>query len=111
MGEYGGHGLAVSGHLWREGTTTRSAGDATEGNWGYGVMPKHAGQLRDLYTRSLAELGRLKAVGIAASIYTQTSDVEGEINGLLTYDRRVAKLDPAGLKPLHDAIVESGLEL
>ena len=32
--------------------------------------------------------------GLAATVYTQVSDVESEINGLLTYDRRVLKVDP-----------------
>ena len=35
---------------------------------------------------------------IRAAVYTQTTDVEGEVNGLLTYDREVVKLDPAVLK-------------
>ena len=48
----------------------------------------------------------LKAKGIAAGIYTQTTDVEGEINGLLTYDRKVQKLPAATLKAILD---ESGL--
>ena len=39
--------------------------------------------------------------GIAAGVYTQTSDVEGEINGLLTYDRQVAKIDPRVLRKIH----------
>jgi beta-galactosidase len=48
--------------------------------------------LRELYRTSLRELKRLKETsGIAAGVYTQTTDVEGEINGLLTYDRKVSR--------------------
>jgi phage gp36-like protein len=53
---------------------------------------RHASQLRELYRTSLRELKRLKETsGIAAGVYTQTTDVEGEINGLLTYDRKVSR--------------------
>ena len=49
--------------------------------------------------------------GIAAGVYTQTTDVEGEVNGLLTYDRRVAKLDPTDLKDWHRGLIDGGFEL
>lgn len=59
----------------------------------YTQTSRHASQLRDLYRTSLRELKRLKDTGgIAAGVYTQTTDVEGEINGLLTYDRKVSGL-------------------
>ena len=48
-------------------------------------------------------LAELKKQGIAAGIYTQTTDVEGEINGLITYDRKVRKLEPAALAAIHRA--------
>jgi hypothetical protein len=51
---------------------------------------RHAGQLREVYRASLRELKLLKETsGVAAGVYTQTTDVEGEVNGLLTYDRKV----------------------
>ena len=54
----------------------------------------------------MASLGQLKRnKGIAAGIYTQTTDVESEVNGLLTYDRKVAKTDPLDLKEWNDALV------
>jgi hypothetical protein len=39
--------------------------------------------------------------GLSAAIYTQTTDVEGEVNGLMTYDRKVIKLDPDTIRPYH----------
>ena len=42
--------------------------------------------------------------GLCAAIYTQVSDVEDEINGLLTYDRKVEKMDPATMVPLAQAM-------
>jgi len=43
--------------------------------------------------------------GLGGSIYTQTSDVELEVNGLMTYDRRVLKFDPAKLRAVHAEII------
>jgi beta-galactosidase len=51
--------------------------------------------------KSLDLLVELKARGISAGVYTQTTDVEGEINGLVTYDRAVIKTSAAKLAELH----------
>jgi|694.fasta_scaffold151239_2 hypothetical protein len=88
LGEYGGLGLAVPGHLWQ--------GDK---NWGY-VSFKTKEELADNYRQLLDKLSPLVAKGLAAAVYTQTTDVEVEVNGLLTYDR-VPKLDPAQLASWH----------
>jgi hypothetical protein len=42
--------------------------------------------------------------GLCAAIYTQVSDVEDEINGLVTYDRKVEKLDAARMIPVAEAL-------
>ncbi len=94
VGEFGGHGWPVKGHLW----------DATKENWGYGGLPKTLDEWKQRYTRSLGVLRGLRREGIAAGVYTQTTDVEGEVNGLLTYDR-VEKVPAAWLKPLHDQLL------
>ena len=82
-GEFGGLGFVVPGHLWQ-----------TEKNWGYRSYPR-----RDVYQAAYAdlvrELRKLRAAGLAAAVYTQTSDVEIECNGLLTYDRAELKLPAA----------------
>jgi hypothetical protein len=83
LGEYGGVGYPITGHLWREGQT-----------WSYQVAKTPEDYLAR-YRRKMEEVVRqAKENGLSASVYTQTSDVEGEINGLLTYDR-VPKMDVA----------------
>lgn len=80
LGEFGGLGLAVDGHTW------------SKQNWGYqGVSDQQA--LTDKYVRFMKQVYELKAEGLAAAIYTQTTDVETETNGLLTYDRALIKVD------------------
>ena len=100
LGEYGGLGHPVSGHLWRE----RKGG---EGSWGYGgiedTMTREG--LEKTYLGLLEKVGEMADRGLAGSVYTQTTDVELEINGLLTYDRKVLKFDPAVLKKAHEDLV------
>jgi len=91
MGEFGGHGFPVQGHLW----------DANRRNWGYGDIPADLDEYRQRYVRSLELLNQLRQNGIAAGVYTQTTDVEGEINGLMTYDRKVIKIPADDLSELH----------
>jgi beta-galactosidase len=91
VGEFGGHGFPVPGHLWNPNAR----------NWGYGGLPKDKAEWLERYQTSISKLAELKQQGIAAGIYTQTTDVEGEINGLLTYDRKVRKLEPAVLAEIH----------
>ena len=91
VGEFGGHGFPVQDHLW----------DANARNWGYGGLPKDKDEWLERYKTSIRTLAELKAKGIAAGIYTQTTDVEGEINGLITYDRKVRKLEAETLAAIH----------
>ena len=89
VGEFGGHGWPVKGHLW----------DATKDNWGYGGLPKTLDEWKSRFTQSINVLCNLRRQGVSAGVYTQTTDVEGEINGLLTYDRN-EKVDPAWINAL-----------
>jgi len=98
VGEFGGHGFPVEGHLWNP--------DAK--NWGYGGLPKDKDEWLERYRESIRRLVELKGQGIAAGIYTQTTDVEGEINGLITYDRKVRKLDPETLREIARPIFDAG---
>lgn len=93
MGEYGGHGWPVEGHLW----------DKNKRNWGYGGLPQTIEEYVGRYEKSTQMLGELKTNGISAGVYTQTTDVEGEINGLMTYDRKVKKIPADKLKQIHEA--------
>lgn len=94
VGEFGGHGFPVRNHLW----------DTEANNWGYGELPKTEQEYRDRYVRTFQQLMDLRKRGIAAGVYTQTTDVEGEINGLITYDRRVIKLPAKELRVLHSPV-------
>jgi hypothetical protein len=81
LGEFGGLGLPVEGHVWikREG-------------WGYRSF-KNADELYEGYNALLKKLKPYISRGLCGAIYTQITDVEKEINGLMTYDRAVIKMD------------------
>ncbi len=83
LGEFGGLGMPVRGHTWQQ-----------ERNWGY-VSYNTAQELTDAYVSLLTEMRPLIGRGLAAAVYTQTSDVEIEVNGLMTYDRELVKMDEA----------------
>lgn len=81
LGEFGGLGLPLSGHTWQ-----------SEKNWGYRSFT-NAPALTSAYIELMRNLFPLiLAKGLSAAIYTQTTDVEIEVNGLLTYDREVVKM-------------------
>lgn len=82
VGEFGGHGFPIEGHLW----------NPERKNWGYGKLPKTKEEYIERYRTSLERLKELRDKGVAGGVYTQTTDVEIEINGLLTYDREVIKI-------------------
>ncbi|HYO08911.1 MAG TPA: glycoside hydrolase family 2 TIM barrel-domain containing protein, partial [Tepidisphaeraceae bacterium] len=87
LGEFGGLGLPVKGHLWQE-----------KDNWGYQNMASPE-ELTDRYVRLLGRLWQLSEdAGLCAGIYTQTTDVEVEVNGLMTYDREVIKVDQSRVR-------------
>jgi len=96
LGEFGGLGHAVEGHLY----------NPESASWGYGGMDdtKTREGLEKTYLKTMDDLVVLAAKGLGGSVYTQTTDVEGEINGLMTYDRKVLKFDAAKLKAAHDRI-------
>src|SRR6185436_5370641 len=87
LGEFGGLGLPLEGHTWIE-----------KGNWGYRSY-KSTEELGQAYRDLLYQLRILVGEGLSAAIYTQTTDVEIEVNGMLTYDRAVVKL-PSDAKEL-----------
>lgn len=98
LGEFGGLGHPVEGHLWKE----------AKGSWGYGGIAdtKTREGLEKTYLGLMEKVGLLAEKGLGGSVYTQTTDVEIEINGLLTYDRKVLKYNPAVLREAHRKIVE-----
>nr|WP_240948163.1 LamG-like jellyroll fold domain-containing protein [Planosporangium mesophilum] len=91
-GEFGGLGLKVPGHMWFGG------GFAYE-------MENSSQQLTDRYVGMDKDLESCIRCGLSGSIYTQPYDVEGEVNGLMTYDRRVLKVDAARVRAANLAVL------
>ena len=96
IGEFGGLGLTTKDHVWH-----------VDGRgWGYGDTGKAADPkaMENRYLELMDKLEELAFEGLSGSVYTQTTDVEQEINGVLTYDRMVFKFDVARLKAAHDRV-------
>jgi hypothetical protein len=90
IGEYGGIGMPIAGHIWRPGKK----------NWGYQVATGEEDYLARFRRKMAGVIRAAREDGLSASIYTQTTDVEDEINGLLTYDRARAKASPEALSAI-----------
>lgn len=90
-GEYGGLGLAVPGHAW---PVQQSYVDVDPARY------------TDDYLAKLAEVHALACKGGNGAVYTQISDVEGELNGLMTYDRTVVKPDVRRVEAAQRALID-----
>lgn len=100
LGEYGGIGLPVEGHLW----------NPEMRNWGYQTY-ETTQELVDHYKLKFVQIVSMKeSMGLSAAVYTQTTDVEGEVNGLMTYDRKIIKMPVKMLNELHSVLYEEPLE-
>lgn len=86
LGEFGGLGLPVLNHTWQD-----------TNNWGYQTF-KNADELFAKYASFMDRIEFLITKGLSAAVYTQTTDVEIETNGLMTYDRKVIKVPIEKLK-------------
>ncbi|MCS2888884.1 beta-galactosidase [Bacteroides fragilis] len=95
LGEYGGIGPALNEHLWEP-----------NHNWGY-VKFNSPEEVTKQYVEYGNELYRLISRGFSAAVYTQTTDVEMEVNGLMTYDRKVIKVNEAQVKAINTKICNS----
>lgn len=95
IGEYGGIGMPLTDHLWQP-----------DKNWGY-VQFKSAKEVTDEYVKYGRQLLNLVKSGISGGVYTQTTDVEGEVNGLITYDRKVIKVEEDRIRKINQEIVNS----
>ena len=96
IGEYGGIGYPVEGHLWK-----------VDFKWGYGDVKKNGDEVLDLYDEYARMLEDFVKVGCTGAVYTQTTDVEGEVNGMITYDRKVVKIDEARLKAINERVIKA----
>ena len=93
LGEYGGIGLPLENHLWWN-----------KRNWGY-VQFKNSDEVTAEYVKYANELKEMVDRGFSAAVYTQTTDVEGEVNGLMTYDRKEIKINEAAVKKANQAVI------
>lgn len=92
LGEYGGIGFAVEGHLWEPSR-----------NWGY-VQFRSSEEVTDEYLKYVDLLETFIARGMSSAVYTQTTDVEVEVNGLMTYDRKVVKINESKVREANKRI-------
>ncbi len=95
IGEYGGIGLALDGHLWMP-----------DRNWGY-IQFKTPQEVTDEYLKYLSILDKLSDTLYTGAVYTQTTDVEGEVNGLITYDRKKVKVDETKVAEANKALIRA----
>ncbi|TCD10387.1 glycoside hydrolase family 2 [Pedobacter frigidisoli] len=99
LGEFGGVGLFVRDHMW-----------PVENN-AYAYEPTQAA-LTDKYVLLMSQVEQLmKYKGLSVAVYTQTTDVEHEVNGLLTYDRTVEKMDVKRVKEINQAVIAEGKKI
>ena len=89
LSEFGGYQLPVAGHTWN---------DANFGYKGYKTSEALMEAYRKLFETQILPARRK---GLAASVYTQLSDVEDEVNGFVTYDRKVEKLDADAVRAIN----------
>lgn len=95
LSEYGGHSYRVPGHVW------------SDREYGYGRHTDAASFARAFARLQSGQVRRAIAAGLSAFCYTQLSDVEEETNGLLTYDRRVTKIDPEQVAGINRLLQEA----
>ena len=93
LGEYGGIGYPIKEHLWWN-----------KRNWGY-IQFNNTDEVTAEYVKYATQLKDFIPQGMAAAIYTQTTDVEGEVNGFVTYDRKVTKMDKAKVNAINTEII------
>lgn len=97
LGEFGGLGLPLEGHTWQD-----------KNNWGYRSY-KNKEELLTNYAQLIDKFPALIKKGLSAAVYTQTTDVEVEVNGLMTYDRKVFKIPVESLKQVHNKLYDVNL--
>lgn len=97
LGEFGGLGLPIENHTWQD-----------KNNWGYQSF-KNRDELLARYTEFINRIPFLIGKGLSAAVYTQTTDVEIETNGLMTYDRKEIKMPVEKLKALHNQLYNPNL--
>jgi beta-galactosidase/beta-glucuronidase len=97
LGEFGGLGWPVDNHTW-----------VIKKVWGYQTF-KNSEDLFNKYAEFITRLQELVKLGLSAAVYTQTTDVEGEVNGFMTYDRKVIKIPVNSLRKVNDKLFDTTL--
>ncbi len=95
LGEFGGIGYVMKDHLWEP-----------DRNWGY-IQFNSSQETTDEYVKYGEQLLDLVPRGFSAAVYTQTTDVEVEVNGIMTYDRKVIKMDEKRIRDINQRICNS----
>lgn len=95
LGEYGGIGYVIPDHIW-----------APDRNWGY-IQFNSPKAVTDEYVKYAEELLKLAEKGFTGAVYTQTTDVEIEVNGLMTYDRKKIKVEEDRVRDVNSRLCNS----
>ena len=95
LGEYGGIGLPLEGYLWRPEMR----------NWGY-IEFKNENEVTAEYVKYAKQLQEFVKRGFSGAVYTQTTDVEGEVNGLMTYDRKKVKIVESSVRKANQDVIK-----
>lgn len=95
LGEYGGIGLPLEEHLWWQ-----------KRNWGY-IQFKSEAEVTAEYVKYAKELKEMVSRGFSGAVYTQTTDVEGEVNGLMTYDRKKVKINETEVRKANQEVINA----
>ncbi len=98
LGEYGGIGLPIENHLWNPDMR----------NWGY-IQFKTIDDVTNEYIKYCRMLEDYVRCGYSGAVYTQTTDVEGEVNGLITYDRKLLKVDEKKVREANLKVIRAML--
>lgn len=96
LGEFGGQALVVEGHIWLTDFSHAPSHYKTS------TSPE---ALHQKYADMMKKLKALKEKGLSAAVYTQTTDVELEVNGLMTYDREKMKFDEDELRKMNQEVI------
>ena len=96
LGEYGGIGYAVPDHLWQP-----------DKNWGYKGLCADGDEVLTKYAAYAEQFIPEIRSGVSAGVYTQTTDVEIEVNGIMTYDRKVVKVDEKKFREINQKVLST----
>jgi len=94
IGEFGGHGWYIKEYGFHPNTGP---------SWGYDALATTQEEFENRYVNSLCNLAKQREIGVAGGVYTQLTDVEIEVNGLMTYDRKYYKIPMTALAMMHEA--------